>query len=61
MKIYIDNGDKVKIYPVKAKVAKAIMTLLETDDKLAWSETHAGYSVAIVDKAESESEAESEE
>ena len=50
MTIYVDNGDTVKIYPVKTKVAKAIMTLLETDCELVWSETHAGYSVAIVDK-----------
>lgn len=54
MTIYIDDGETVKIYPVKAKVAKAVMTLLEADDELMWSETHAGYGVAIVDKAESE-------
>jgi hypothetical protein len=53
MAIYVDNGETVKIYPVKAKVAKAVMTLLEADDDLVWSETHSGYGVAIVDKAES--------
>ena len=51
MTIYIDDGETVKIYPVKVKVAKAVMTLLETDDKLIWSRTHAGYGVNIVDKA----------
>ena len=55
MTIYVDDGKTVKIYSsVKAKVAKAIMTLLETDDELLWSETHTGYGVAIVDKTESE-------
>lgn len=54
MTIYIDNGKTVKIYPVKSRVAKAIMTLLETDETLVWSETHEGYGVMIVDKAESE-------
>lgn len=54
MDIYVDDGETVKIYPVKVKVAKAVMTLLETDDELIWSETHAGYGVAIVDKEESE-------
>ena len=54
MTIYVDNGETVKIYPVKVKVAKAVMTLLETDEDLAVSETHKGYGVAIVDKAESE-------
>ena len=51
MTIYVDDGETVKIYPVKVKVAKAVMTLLETDDELVWSETHTGYGVAIVDKA----------
>lgn len=54
MTIYVDDGETVKIYPVKVKVAKAVMTLLETDNELIWSETHNGYGVAIVDKAESE-------
>lgn len=54
MTIYVDNGETVKIYPVKAKVAKAVMTLLETDDELIWYETHPGYGVAIVDKEERE-------
>lgn len=54
MKIYIDNGDTVKIYHTKVKVAKAIETLLELDGNLVWSETHKGYGVAIIDKAESE-------
>lgn len=54
MTIYVDNGDTVKIYPVKSKVAKAIMTLLETDCELVWSETHTGYTVAIVDKTKVE-------
>ena len=54
MTIYVDDGETVKIYPVKVKVAKAVMTLLETDNELIWSETHEGYGVEIVDKAESE-------
>ena len=54
MNIYVDDGKTVKIYPVKVKVAKAVMTLLEMDDELAWSETLAGYGVEIVDKTESE-------
>ena len=57
MTIYVDNGETVKTYhAVKVKVAKAVMTLLETDNELVWSETHAGYGVAIIDKAESEDE-----
>ena len=54
MTIYVDDGKTVKIYPVKAKIAKAVMTLLETDNELVWSETLAGYGVAIVDKTKSE-------
>lgn len=54
MTIYVDDGETVKIYPVKVKVAKAVMTLLETDDELVWSRTHEGYGVTIVNKAESE-------
>ena len=54
MTIYVDDGKTVKIYPVKVKVAKAVMTLLELDDEMVWSETHKGYGVAIIDKAESE-------
>lgn len=54
MTIYVDDGETVKIYPVKAKVAKAVMTLLELDDELVGSKTQAGYGVAIVDKADSE-------
>ena len=54
MTIYVDDGEIVKIYPVKVKVAKAVMTLLEMDDELIWSKTHKGYGVEIVDKAESE-------
>lgn len=54
MTIYVDDGETVKIYPVKVKVAKAIMALLETDNRLAWSETHPGYGVTIIDKEESE-------
>jgi len=54
MTIYIDDGESVKIYPVKVKVAKAVMTLLEMDDELVWSRTHTGYGVDIVNKAESE-------
>lgn len=50
MTIYIDNGDTVKIYPVKVKVAKAVATLLESDCELFWSETRKGYGVEIVDK-----------
>lgn len=54
MTIYVDDGETVKIYPVKVKVAKAVMTLLETDDELVWSKTHTGYGVVIVNKAESD-------
>ena len=54
MTIYVDDGETVKIYPVKVKVAKAVMTLLEMDDELVWSRTHEGYGVAIVNKAERE-------
>ncbi len=54
MTIYVDDGETVKIYPVKVKIAKAVMTLLETDDEPVWSETHTGYGVAIVDKTERE-------
>ena len=50
MTIYIDDGETVKIYPVKAGVAKAVMTLLETDDELEWSRTHIGYGVMIVER-----------
>lgn len=48
MIIYVDDGETVKIYPVKAKVARAVMTLLETDDELVWSSTHEGCGVAII-------------
>ena len=54
MKIYIDDGEAVKIYSVKVKVAKAIMTLLELDDEMVWSKTHTGYGVEIVNRVESE-------
>ena len=54
MTIYIDDGKTVKIYPVKSRVAEAVMTLLETDEKLVWSEMLEGYGVAIVDRSESE-------
>lgn len=54
MTIYIDDGETVKTYPVNDKVAKAVMTLLEMDNVLMWSETLPGYSVEIVDKVESE-------
>lgn len=53
MTVYIDDGKSVKIYPVKVKVAKAVITLLELDDNMVWSQTHPGYGVAIVDKGES--------
>ena len=56
MTIYIDDGKTVKIYPVKAKVAKAVMTLLETDNELVWSETVTGCGVDIVDKTEGEND-----
>ena len=55
MTIYVDDGKTVKIYDsVKAKVAKAIMTLLEMNDEVMRSETHTGYGVEIVDKSETE-------
>ena len=52
MTIYVDDGETVKIYPTKVKVAKAVMTLLEMDDELVWSRTHEGYGVEIVNKTE---------
>ena len=54
MKIYFDDGEKVKTYFVGVRVAKALMTLLEADENLIWSQSHKGYGVAIVDKEESE-------
>lgn len=54
MTIYVDDGETVRIYPVKTKVAKAVMALLEMDDELVWSRTHTGYGVAIIEKTESE-------
>jgi len=53
MTIYVDNGNTVKIYPTKAKVAKAIEALLELDDNSVWSETDKGYGVAVIYKAKS--------
>ena len=42
MTIYVDDGKTVKTYhQVKVSVAKAVMTLLETDDELVWTETPA--------------------
>lgn len=54
MTIYVDDGETVKIYPVKVKIAKAVMTLLEADNELVWSETHKGYGVEIINKHISE-------
>lgn len=54
IKLYIDNGKTVKTYSVKSRIAKAIMTLLETDEELVWSETREGYGVTIIDKTKSE-------
>ena len=55
MTIYIDDGELLKTYQVKNKVAKAVMTLLEADDdEVTYSTTDEGYGVAIVDKEESE-------
>ena len=54
MTIYVDDGETVRIYPVKVKVAKAVMTLLEMDEELVWSKTHEGYGVDIIYKAEIE-------
>ena len=56
MTIYVDNGNTVKIYPVRVKVAKSVMTLLETDNGLVWSETPQGYGVAVVDKEREDKE-----
>lgn len=56
MTIYVDDGETVKIYQVKVKVAKAVMTLLEMDEELVWSKTREGYGVAIIDKAEGSEE-----
>ena len=51
MKIFIDDGKFVKIYVVKNKVAKAVMTLLEAeDDEVTYSTTDKGYEVEILDK-----------
>ena len=52
MTIYVDDGETVKIYQVKAKIAKAVMTLLEADNELVWGKTLPGYGVTIVDRAE---------
>lgn len=54
MTIYIDNGDTVKVYPVKVKIAKAVETLLESNCELVWSETLKGYGVKIIDKERNE-------
>ena len=54
MTIYVDDGRTVRTYPVKNKVGKAVMTLLELDEEVIWNETHEGYGVTIVDKVESE-------
>lgn len=54
MTIYVDDGETVKTYPVKVKVAKAVITLLEMDNTVVWSETDKGYGVAVIYKAESE-------
>lgn len=54
MTIYVDDDEKVKIYPTRAKIAKAIETLLELDQNSVWSETDKGYGVAVIYKAESE-------
>lgn len=54
MTIYIDNGKTVKVYPVKEKVGKAIMNLLEMNEMQKWWETYKEYGVAIVRKEESE-------
>ena len=53
MNIYFDNGKTVKIYPVKVKVAKAVMTLLEADEETVCCRTNRGYGIAIVNKEES--------
>lgn len=51
MKIFIDDDEFVKIYVVKNKVAKAVMTLLEAEeDEVTYSTTDKGYEVEIVDK-----------
>ena len=48
MTIYIDTGNRVKIYPVKKKVAKAVMKLLETKSK--WDKTKKGCCVVLKEK-----------
>lgn len=47
MTIYVDDGEAVKIYPVKAKVAKAVMTLLELDDELGLYTKQENYYIKI--------------
>lgn len=49
MNIYVENGKTVKVYSVRPEVAKAVMTSLEADGELVWSETHSGYGVTIKD------------
>ena len=48
--IYIDDGKTVKICETKAKVEKAILTLLLENEDFLMSETHEGYEVRIVEK-----------
>ena len=48
--IYIDNGKTVKQYETDKRTEKAVMTLLELNEDMMFSETHEGYEVTIQEK-----------
>lgn len=50
--IYIDNGKTVKQYETDKRTEKAVMTLLELNENIMFSETHEGYEVTIQEKEE---------
>lgn len=54
MGIYIEDSKTrtVRHYYTSSKIEKAIETLLKSDDKLVYSETHVGYVVTLTDKSE---------
>ena len=56
MSIYIDNGKTVKHYCTSnhKRIEEAIQTLLESIEDIAYSETHEGYGIRIVDKESDE-------
>lgn len=56
MSIYIQDNKKhtVRHYCTNTKIEKAIETLLRADEELVYSETKAGYEVAIVESEDKE-------